>query len=129
MSDQQARGELLSQTIAMPRDGNVNGEIFGGWLVSQMDISAAILSRHTSKGRTTTVAIESVIFKKPVQVGDCVMCFGELEKIGRTSMHIRLELWVKRFESFQQEQVAEGVFVFVAIDENGKPRPIEQANL
>lgn len=117
-------GELTIRTIAMPKDTNANGDIFGGWLVSQMDIGAAILAKQICQGRMTTVAIEKMTFIKPVNVGDVVCCYAELQKVGNTSMHIRMDVWTIPQDSNTRQQVAEGIFVFVAINEEGNPRPV-----
>lgn len=118
------RGELTIQTLAMPADTNANGDIFGGWLVSQMDLAAGVLAKKISRGRAATVAINSMTFLRPVHVGDVVSCHVEQTKQGRTSMTIAVEVWAMRTETGEQYQVTEGVFVFVAIDEDGKPRQI-----
>ena len=117
-------GELTIRTIAMPKDTNANGDIFGGWLVSQMDIGAAILARQICQGRVTTVAIEKMTFIKPVYTGDVVCCYAELQKVGKTSMHINMQVWTIPHDATTRQKVAEGIFVFVAIDENGRPKPV-----
>jgi len=117
-------GELTIQTLAMPNDTNANGDIFGGWLVSQMDLAAGVLAKKLSRGRATTVAIHSMTFLKPVQVGDLVSCHVELKKIGRTSMTIDVEAWSEKLATGEKYCVTEGTFIFVALDENGKPRPL-----
>lgn len=115
------RGELVIQTIAMPKDTNRHGDIFGGWLVAQMDLGSAILASKIAKARVVTVAIERMEFLQPVHVGDTVACYARLEKIGRTSMRIPVEVWVHRFMSGEEIRVTSAVFIYVAIDENGKP--------
>lgn len=116
------RGELTIQTLAMPVDTNANGDIFGGWLVSQMDLAAGVLAKRISSGRAATVAINSMTFLRPVHVGDLVSCHVTLVKRGKTSMTIDVEVWAMRSEGGERYQVTEGTFVFVAIDKNGKPR-------
>ncbi len=118
------RGELSIQTAAMPADTNANGDIFGGWLLSQMDIAGGIAGRHYSGGRTVTIAIESMTFRRPVRVGDVVSCYTELSKIGTTSMTYRIEAWAIRADSFVREKVTEGVFTYVAIGPDGRPRKV-----
>jgi len=118
------RGELTIQTLAMPADTNANGDIFGGWLVSQMDLAAGVLAKKISCGRAATVAINSMSFLRHVHVGDVVSCHVEQIKQGRTSMTIAVEVWAMRTETGEQYQVTEGTFVFVAIDAEGKPRQI-----
>jgi len=123
--DPEPAGELTLQTLAMPRDTNANGDIFGGWLVSQMDLAAGIAMKRVAKGRSATVAIKNVNFLFPVNVGSTVSCFAEVEDIGRSSALINIEVWI--FNAGGDEslrKVAEGQFVFVAIDENGRTRPI-----
>jgi acyl-CoA thioesterase YciA len=118
-------GELTIQTIAMPADTNANGDIFGGWLVSQMDLAAGITAKHRTPGRVATVAIDSIIFHKPVNVGDIVGCYTELVTTGRTSMTIDVSVWTITAATHSQQQVAEGCFIYVAIDESGRPRPLD----
>ena len=120
-------GNLLLRTLAMPGDTNPAGDIFGGWIMSQMDISGAILAREIAKGRVVTVAVDAMSFLKPVSVGDVVCCYGYCIHIGRTSLKIKLELWVKKnYESEQAERnlVTEASFTYVAVDDNGTPRPL-----
>lgn len=118
------KGELTIQTLAMPLNTNANGDIFGGWIVSQMDLAAGVLAKRISQGRVATVAINSMTFLKPVHVGDVISCHVELVKVGNTSMTIRVEVWAFSSIKMEKYQVTEGVFVFVAIDENGKPRQV-----
>ncbi|WP_133129917.1 acyl-CoA thioester hydrolase YciA [Legionella yabuuchiae] len=119
------KGELTIQTLAMPADTNANGDIFGGWLVSQMDLAAGVLAKKIAKGRVATVAIHSMTFLKPVHVGDLISCHVDLIKQGRTSMTIDVEVWSEALGSGYKYRVTEGTFIFVAIDEHGKPRLIE----
>lgn len=118
------RGELMLQTIAMPKDTNFNGDIFGGWLLSQMDLGGAILARRVSNGRVATVAISEMSFLHPVDVGAVVSCYCDLEKTGRTSMTIHVEVWIDAQSDVPTTKVTEGEFVFVAIDDTGNSRPI-----
>ncbi|STX52819.1 acyl-CoA thioesterase YciA [Legionella busanensis] len=118
------RGEVTIQTLAMPADTNANGDIFGGWLVSQMDLAAGVLAKKLSQGRAATVAINSMTFLKPVRVGDIVSCYAELVKLGKSSMTIDVEVWAEPATGFGKFRVTEGTFVFVAIDEHGKPREV-----
>jgi acyl-CoA thioesterase YciA len=118
-------GELALQTLAMPRDTNANGDIFGGWLVSQMDLAAGIATKQVTRGRSATVAIKNVEFLAPVSVGSVVSCYAEILEIGRSSMHINIEVWISNsLITTGQRKVAEGLFVFVAIDDNGRTRRI-----
>ena len=119
------RGELAIQTLAMPSDTNPQGDIFGGWLVSQMDLAAGILAKTYSKGRAVTVAIDSMSFLLPVHIGDVVSCYVELEHVGNTSMVINVQVWKHVCTTGERSQVTEGVFTFVAINEHGKPRCVK----
>lgn len=126
-TSQVPKGQLLLRTLSMPADTNANGDIFGGWIMSQLDLAGAILAQEISGGRIVTVSVSSITFKKPVKVGDVVCCYGECTKIGRTSMSIDLEVWVKPIkedEVSHRFQVCEATFNYVAIDVNGKPRAI-----
>jgi acyl-CoA thioesterase YciA len=118
------RGEITIQSLAMPADTNANGDIFGGWLVSQMDLAAGALAKKLSKSRAATVAINSMTFLKPVHVGDLVSCHVEVEKIGKTSMTIAVEVWSEKLATGEHYKVTEGTFVFVAIDDEGNPREV-----
>lgn len=119
------RGRLTIQTLAMPADTNANGDIFGGWLVSQMDLATGVMAKTLSKGRVVTVAIHGIEFLKPVRVGDVVSCFVKYQGQGRSSMRFVVEVWTDNYELGLRHQVAKGEFIFVAVDEAGKPRKIE----
>ncbi len=122
-------GDLLLRTLAMPADTNANGDIFGGWIMSQMDIGGGILAKEIASGRVVTVAVDAMTFYKPVKVGHVVCCYGKCVKIGRSSMSIKLEVWVRPVLSeiaAERYCVTEAVFKYVAIDDNGKPRKIAQ---
>ena len=119
-------GEIVIRTTAMPSDTNANGDIFGGWLMSQMDLGGATLARKLSRGRVVTVAVEAMTFRSPVKVGDIITCYAEKLAVGRTSMKIRLEVWKEAFLDNPAVCVTEGVFTFVAVDETGKPQPVER---
>ena len=112
------------QTIAMPADTNANGDIFGGWLMAQMDLGASVLARSVADGRVATVAVSDMQFHHPVQVGDVVSIFPTMENQGRTSMTLGVEVRIYNAESGDERQVAECRIVFVAIDREGRPRPI-----
>jgi acyl-CoA thioesterase YciA len=122
----QPQGELVIQTIAMPKDTNRDGDIFGGWLASQMDLGSAILAGRIAKSRVVTVAIEGMAFLHPVRVGDTVACYARLEKMGRTSMRICVDVWVTRYRTGERVKVTSGVFTYVALGSNGKPTPIKR---
>lgn len=118
------KGELAIQTLAMPADTNAGGDIFGGWLLSQMDLAAGILAKRATNGRAVTIAIHSMTFLKPVHVGHLVSCYVSLLKIGKTSVTIAVEVWTEDLSIAKKEKVTEGTFVFVAIDAHGKSRVI-----
>lgn len=125
MSDETGpKGELTLRTIAMPADVNGNGDIFGGWVLSQMDMACGILARERARGRTATVAVDAMKFIRPVAVGDVLCVYTGIKRIGRTSMAIEVEAWVRRGTVGAREKVTEAVFTFVAIDEAGQPRPV-----
>lgn len=119
-------GELTLQTIAMPKDTNASGDIFGGWLMSQMDLGSAIMAQRIAKGRVATVAISEMAFLRPVPVGAIVSCYCELVEVGRSSMSINVEVWINIESTNEPAKVTEGQFVFVAIDENGNTRKVDQ---
>ena len=120
------RGKLALQTVAMPKDTNATGDIFGGWLLSQMDIAALITAGEVANGRAATVAIDSMTFLTPVHVGAVVSCYCDVLEIGRSSVRILVEVWIKSKQDGEPMKVTEGEFVFVAIDENGRTRAITQ---
>jgi acyl-CoA thioesterase YciA len=118
------RGDLCTRTLAMPADTNANGDIFGGWLLSQMDIAGGVAASKIAKTRTVTVSIDAMNFRKAVYVGDLVSVHANLVRVGRTSMTLHLEAWVVRRKEMQPILVTDGNFTYVAIDEDGKPQPI-----
>ena len=122
-------GELLLRTSPMPSDTNANGDIFGGWIMSQMDIAGGMMAIETTGGRAVTIAVDAMKFIKPVKVGDVVCCYGTVTRIGNTSVSIRLEVWVKpsfREISIDRENaffmVTEASYTYVAIDHEGRKR-------
>ncbi|WP_298677825.1 acyl-CoA thioesterase [uncultured Lentibacter sp.] len=126
MDEDAPRGELTLRTLALPADVNVNGDIFGGWVLAQMDIASGIVAAERASGRVTTVAVDAMKFIRPVQVGDVLCVYAWVERIGRTSMAIGLEAWARRRNSGLREKVTEGLFTYVAIDEAGRPRPVPE---
>jgi acyl-CoA thioesterase YciA len=120
------QGEIVIRTITMPADTNANGDVFGGWLLSQMDLGGAVLARALAKSRVATVAIDGMSFVRPVNVGDTVTCYGRLEKIGRTSMKINVEVWSQHYAEGEPRRVTHGVFTYVAITDDGKPQAVKR---
>ena len=118
------RGDLCTRTLAMPADTNANGDIFGGWLLSQMDIAGGVAASKVAQSRTVTVSIDAMNFRKPVYVGDLVSVHANLVRVGRTSMTIHLEAWVVRRKETKPILVTDGNFTYVSIDEQGHPRVI-----
>ncbi|SRR5579871_1666707 len=121
-------GDLCIRTLAMPADTNQNGDIFGGWLLGQMDLAGGIFAAKAAKSRTVTVAIDAMNFRKPVFVGDVVSVHANLVRVGRTSITVHLEAWVLRRRETQSILVTDGNFTYVAIDDQGKPKAINGDN-
>jgi acyl-CoA thioesterase YciA len=119
-------GEIVIRTIAMPADTNANGDIFGGWLLSQMDLGGAVLARSTARSRVVTVAIDSMSFLRAVNVGDLVTCYAKLLGVGHTSMKIHVEAWTQHFAEGTLLRVTQGTFTYVAIDDAGKPHAVKR---
>ncbi|MWB79333.1 acyl-CoA thioesterase [Pseudooceanicola sp. 216_PA32_1] len=113
------------RTVAMPADTNPAGDIFGGWLMSQMDLAAGSLAALTSKGRSATIAMDAMKFLRPVKVGDEVSLYASIQAIGRTSMRIHVQAWRRERHDARSEQVTEATFTFVALDASGRPRPVK----
>lgn len=116
--------EPVLRTIAMPADANPDGDIFGGWVLSQMDLAGGTLARQRAKGRVATVAVNAMTFLLPVQVGDDVSCYARIAKVGKTSLTVNIEAWAQRRDGGAKIKVTEGVFVYVAIGEDRKPRTV-----
>jgi acyl-CoA thioesterase YciA len=114
------------RTVAMPADTNSNGDVFGGWLISQMDFGAGMMARDIARSRVVTVAVEAMSFVAPVNVGDAVTCYAELLSVGRTSMRISIEAWVSHYSHDLPRRVTEGIFTYVAIDAQGRPQPVKR---
>jgi acyl-CoA thioesterase YciA len=117
-------GDLTVRTIAMPADTNANGDIFGGWVMSQMDQAGGIAGVERALRRVVTVAVDGMTFIRPVRVGDVLCVYTSVASVGRTSMKIQVEAWARRFQTQQREKVTEATFTFVAIDDEGQPRPV-----
>ena len=117
-------GDLCIRTLAMPADTNQNGDIFGGWLLSQMDLGGGVFASKITRSRTVTVAIEAMNFRKPVFVGDLVSVHATLVRTGRTSITVHLEAWVLRRKEMQSILVTDGNFTYVSIDDQGHPQAL-----
>ena len=126
MSDQppEIPGGAQLRTIAMPRDTNAGGSIFGGWTLSQMDLAGGSLATEQAEGKVATVSIEAMKFLRPVEVGDEVSCYCRIGEVGDTSVAVKIETWKRERGGKNAEKVTEGVFTYVALDENGKPRKL-----
>ncbi|MEM8797105.1 MAG: acyl-CoA thioesterase [Pseudomonadota bacterium] len=114
------------RTIAMPADTNPAGDIFGGWLMAQMDLAAGNVAARTARGRSATILVEGIEFLRPVHVGDEVSLFADLESVGRTSMRIKVQAWRRSRDGDESELVTDAIFTFVALDQAGRPRPVPQ---
>ena len=120
-------GEPVIRTVAMPADTNPAGDIFGGWLMAQMDLAAGNAAARRARGRCATVAADSMVFHSPVFVGDEVSLYAEIIRVGRTSLSIRIEAWRRSRDGDDCFKVTEATFTFVAIDEQRRPRPVPPA--
>jgi len=118
------RGEPIIRTIPMPADLNGNGDVFGGWVLSQMDVAGGVIAARQAQGRVATVAVEAMAFHRPIYVGDLVSLYGRVSKVGRTSIQVHIETVVERRDRTEPITVTEGTFIYVAIDERGRPRPV-----
>ena len=117
-------GDPAIRTLAMPADTNPNGDIFGGWLLAQMDIAGGSVAVARAQGRAATIAVDAMTFHQPVHVGDIVSVYAEVRSVGRTSMKVHVQAWARRARGDVEEMVTEGTFTYVAIDENRRPRPV-----
>lgn len=122
------QGELTIRVQAMPADTNAYGDVFGGWVLSQMDVAGGIAAFHCCGGRAVTVAVKAMTFIRPVKVGDVLCVYARLLAVGRTSMRFSIEAWARRFLTNMREKVTEAEFVFVSTDPDGKPKTIDPAH-
>lgn len=118
------KGDLTVRLVAMPADTNANGDIFGGWVMSQMDQAGGIAGVERAQGRVATVAVDAMSFIRPLRIGDVLGVYTSVAAVGRTSMKIQVEAWATRFRTGHREKVTEATFTFVAIDDEGRPRPV-----
>ena len=123
-SDEKPTGDLTLRTLAMPGDANAAGDIFGGWVMAQMDLASGIRAAERAHGRVVTAAVKEMAFKMPVKIGDTLSIYTHVTKVGRTSMTLKVDAWVQRYLTEQREKVTDAIFVMVALDENGNPKPV-----
>ncbi|MCW4116868.1 acyl-CoA thioesterase [Aurantimonas sp. MSK8Z-1] len=121
------KGELTMRVPAMPKDANAAGDVFGGWVMSQMDLAAGIRAAERAHGRVATIAVNSLVFRKPVKVGDTLCVYTEIDRIGRSSITLTVEAFAERYLTREEVKVTEAVFVMVALDGTGAPTPIPPA--
>lgn len=120
-------GELTLRTLAMPADANAAGDIFGGWVMAQMDLACGIRAAERARGRVVTAAVQEMAFAMPVKIGDTLCVYTEISRVGRTSMTLKVETWAQRYLTHVMEKVTEATFVMVALDADGKPTPVPAA--
>ena len=116
--------EPALRTLAMPGDANPSGDIFGGWVLAQMDLAGGVPAVRRAEGRVVTVAVEAMRFHAPIAVGDLVTCYARVVRSGRTSITVAVETWARRRRGSEEVKVTEGTFIYVAIDDDGRPRPL-----
>jgi acyl-CoA thioesterase YciA len=121
---EQPHGDLTTRTMAMPADSNPSGDIFGGWVLSQMDIAAGICASERARCRVVTVALDGMHFIRPVKIGDILCVYTEVKRVGNTSLDVHVEAWVQRDRSHHTVQVTQANFTFVALGKDGRPKPV-----
>jgi acyl-CoA thioesterase YciA len=124
IDDALPRGELASRVLAMPTDTNPKGDIFGGWIMSLMDMAGKMSATSVANGRVVTVAVDRIVFRQPVQVGDVVCCYTDIVRTGNTSVTLSIEVWAMRQGQGDRLKVTDATFTFVAVDDDGRPRPL-----
>ncbi len=122
--DPKPKGELTLRTLAMPADANPAGDIFGGWVMAQMDLASGIRAAERARGRVVTAAVKEMAFVSPVKIGDTLSVFTEIERVGRTSITLIVEAWAHRSRYAKLEKVTAGTFIMVALDDDGQPKPV-----
>lgn len=125
------KGQLVLRTLAMPSDTNPNGNIFGGWIMSQMDLGGGILAKEIARGRIVTVNASSITFHKPAMVGDVVCCYARCLKTGTSSITIAIEIWIKQISDNNNNLgerycITDAVYTYVSVDKHSKPRPLPE---
>ena len=123
-SDDRPAGQLTLRTLAMPADANAAGDIFGGWVMAQMDLACGIRAAERAKGRVVTAAVKEMSFAAPMKIGDTLSIYTEVKRVGRTSMTLKVEAWAQRYLSHVIEKVTDAEFIMVALDGEGKPTPV-----
>lgn len=123
-NDRRPTGELTLRTLAMPSDANAAMDIFGGWVMAQMDLACGIRAAERAKGRVVTVAVKEMSFAKPMKIGDTLCIYTDVTRVGRTSMTLKVEAWAQRYLTDLMEKVTDADFIMVALDEHGKPKPV-----
>lgn len=118
------KGELTLRTLAMPGDANPAGDIFGGWVMAQMDLASGIRAAERARGRVVTAAVKEMAFELPVKIGDTLCIYTDVVKVGRTSITLKVEAWAQRYLSDRMEKVTDALFIMVALDETGQPKPV-----
>ncbi len=124
MNTNKPTGELTLRTLAMPADANAAGDIFGGWVMAQMDLACGIRAAERARGRVVTAAVQEMAFAMPVKIGDTLCVYTEISRVGRSSMTLKVETWAQRYLTHVMEKVTEATFVMVALDAEGKPTPV-----
>jgi len=119
------KGDLTIRTVAMPADTNPSGDIFGGWVLSQMDIAGGIAASERTRSRVVTVAVEAMTFIAPVKIGDVLCVYCSIERVGTTSISVYIEAWARRNRLSERVKVTDGSYVYVSLDESGQPKPIK----
>ncbi len=123
-ADGRPTGELTLRTLAMPSDANAAGDIFGGWVMAQMDLACGIRAAERAKGRVVTAAVKEMSFAKPMKIGDTLCIYTHVNRVGRTSMTLKVEAWAQRYLTDLMERVTDADFVMVALDAEGRPKPV-----
>ncbi len=118
------KGELTLRTLAMPGDANAAGDIFGGWVMAQMDLACGIRAAERARGRVVTAAVKEMAFAMPVKIGDTLCIYSDIQAVGRTSITLNIEVWAQRYLSDRMEKVTNAIFIMVALDKDGKPTPV-----
>lgn len=124
MTEPCPKGDLTLRTLAMPSDANAAGDIFGGWVMAQMDLACGIRAAERARGRVVTAAVEEMAFARPMKIGDTLCVYTDITRVGRTSMTLAVEVWAQRYLTHIMEKVTEATFVMVALDGDGRPTPV-----